>query len=257
VRAREGQEDLLSTVRSLPEPITTTDPRTKLFREGLRTLMAMNGFEEAKCRALIGRWLKATGDDADAVHDAINEAAIKNVADPVSWITASLKARYSTPPSQGAKSGRPRAGATEAAEPGDAAPGTQGSGEAEKAVSGRQNGSTAYPDLGPVWTAYRDRPRPWFHKYAKLHPHRGQMRWAYGSFLADGSENEILAAAGLPWNWKGDMEPAARWLCEGWRLEVITRVIREIAERENYEPPRSLMFFDAAIRASRKKDTMF
>lgn len=68
-----------------------SDDRTKLFGEARRWLERRTEKRDGAHRALIGRWLKETGDDASAVLEAIRRARDADVADPVSWITAALK----------------------------------------------------------------------------------------------------------------------------------------------------------------------
>ena len=72
-----------------PEP--SPDVRTQLFSEGLRRLRGITGQPEGKSRALIGRWLKATHDDASEVLRAIREAADLRPSDPVAWMEAAMR----------------------------------------------------------------------------------------------------------------------------------------------------------------------
>lgn len=78
------------------EPAAVTalpDWRGRLFREGLASLRQITGKNEAAARALLGRWLRDARDDARKVLRTIDDAHEQQVADPVAWIEAALKAR--------------------------------------------------------------------------------------------------------------------------------------------------------------------
>lgn len=70
----------------------TEDARTALFRSGLGILRYASGRTDQQCRTLIGKWLKKADDDARRVLRVIEDARDNQVADPVSWIEAALKA---------------------------------------------------------------------------------------------------------------------------------------------------------------------
>lgn len=69
------------------------DERTELFRSGLASVIAMTGKPEPGARALIGRWLKQTGDDCRTVRRLIEDAERDRRADPVAWIEAHFRPR--------------------------------------------------------------------------------------------------------------------------------------------------------------------
>lgn len=71
----------------------SSDPRTRLFNEGLRSLAEITGRTPDSCRSLVGRWLKLTNDEAVHVLGAIEDAARNRVADPTAWITKVLTQR--------------------------------------------------------------------------------------------------------------------------------------------------------------------
>jgi hypothetical protein len=75
------------------------DPRARLFRVGLATLSRISGRGPDRCRSLVGRWLKATGDDPIEVLAAIEDAERNQVVHPVQWIEARFRSR--APPSGG------------------------------------------------------------------------------------------------------------------------------------------------------------
>lgn len=74
--------------------VVVFDARKALFDDGLTVLSKLSGKPVDKCRSLVGRWLKATNDDAQKVRATILRAAEQDVAEAVSWIEASL----ATPP---------------------------------------------------------------------------------------------------------------------------------------------------------------
>jgi len=68
-----------------------SDPRTRLFNEGLKTLSKMTGKGPDACRAFVGKCLKAASDDALVVLGLIEDAARNQIANPSAWIAAHLK----------------------------------------------------------------------------------------------------------------------------------------------------------------------
>lgn len=73
-------------------------PLARLWAEGLSELMAL-GVKEKQARPMIGRWLRDTGDDPERLRDVILRARKECAAEPISWISAALKA-------EGAKNGK-------------------------------------------------------------------------------------------------------------------------------------------------------
>lgn len=73
------------------------DARTYLFQNCLQNLVRQTGKRESQLRSLLGRWLKLTGDDAQAVGEAIDEALADRMADPVAWLEARFRARDGPP----------------------------------------------------------------------------------------------------------------------------------------------------------------
>lgn len=68
-----------------------SDPRTRLFRDGLAMLANITGKGPDACRAFLGKCLKAASDDAIVVLGLIEDAARNQVANPSAWIAARLK----------------------------------------------------------------------------------------------------------------------------------------------------------------------
>lgn len=73
---------------------SASDPRTRLFDDGLKTLAKITGRTPDSCRSLVGKWLKAVNDEAIHVLAAIDDAARNRVADPTAWITKTLGANH-------------------------------------------------------------------------------------------------------------------------------------------------------------------
>ena len=74
------------------------DIRKELFDEGIRSLIRQTGKPDSRCRALIGKWLKASRDDCRVVLTKIRQAEVDRVADPVPWIGEAIKPGWSTDP---------------------------------------------------------------------------------------------------------------------------------------------------------------
>jgi hypothetical protein len=72
-----------------PAPLYT-DSRHELWGVGVPILISL-GVAEKQTRSMIGSWLKATKDDAQAVLGAIQRARDNRVHNPIPWITNSLK----------------------------------------------------------------------------------------------------------------------------------------------------------------------
>lgn len=74
-------------------------------------------------------------------------------------------------------------------------------------------------------------------------------REAVGGFYWDEVWPRITDAARLDLaSWTGDEIPARRWMMEIRDPDVIVRAISKIAERDGYQPPRSLSYFDKPVR---------
>lgn len=70
-----------------------SDPRTRLFREGLATVARLTGKGPDSCRSFLGKCLKEVGDDAIVVLAAIEDAERNQVIDPSAYIAKLLKGR--------------------------------------------------------------------------------------------------------------------------------------------------------------------
>lgn len=86
----DSQKERKSPEANASAPV---DERTKLFREGLKILIAITGKTESGCRTLIGGWLKNANDDALLIRRAIEDAERDRPAEPVSWIIGAIKSR--------------------------------------------------------------------------------------------------------------------------------------------------------------------
>lgn len=83
-------EEAKKEASSGPAP-PADDPRQRLFDAGRRTLQRIAGMGEDPARALLGRWLRDTGDDAVAVLGAIEDADRNRVAHARSYIAKVLQ----------------------------------------------------------------------------------------------------------------------------------------------------------------------
>lgn len=73
-----------------PAPI---DARTEVWRDGLAVLRRLTGKAEGTSRALLGRLLKALGDDCAAGMAILHEAEDLRPGDPEAWLMAAASAR--------------------------------------------------------------------------------------------------------------------------------------------------------------------
>jgi len=89
---------LRSDTGAVPAPDLEDDPKKILFDAPLRWLAKTTGKPEGTTRTLLGRWLKLTGDDAEAITSLIRQAKHEQAADPVPWIEARLKPKAQGPP---------------------------------------------------------------------------------------------------------------------------------------------------------------
>ncbi len=74
------------------------DLRKQLFDEGIKSLIRQTGKPDGRCRALIGKWLKAAKDDCRLVLSKIRQAEADRIADPVPWIGEAIKPEWSKDP---------------------------------------------------------------------------------------------------------------------------------------------------------------
>jgi hypothetical protein len=76
-------------------PAAPSDAVHELWTEGVLILKSL-GVKEREARSVIGKWLKTTGDNHQAVLDAIRLARAKQTRDPISLITAALSTTAKT-----------------------------------------------------------------------------------------------------------------------------------------------------------------
>lgn len=79
--------------RASAEPAPVLDERTKLWREGVDTLVRITGRPAGPIRSLVGKWLKALNDDCTALRRIIEDAARDRPGEPVPWIEAAVRKR--------------------------------------------------------------------------------------------------------------------------------------------------------------------
>lgn len=71
----------------------TDDSRRQLFTGGIAWLRKQTGQTDARCRGLVGRWLKSARDDSIAVLALVRQARDRDLADPIAWIEAALQSK--------------------------------------------------------------------------------------------------------------------------------------------------------------------
>ena len=91
------REEITSSLRS--EAPVPPDARTLLFQNGLAELAAITGRQETKLRAVLGRWLRDTDDDALRIVALIAKAKQDRPADPIAWIEGHFR-RETEPPAR-------------------------------------------------------------------------------------------------------------------------------------------------------------
>jgi hypothetical protein len=87
--AEKNISDAIASGAEAPPAPAYTDARHELWGEGKPILLSL-GVPERQCGQLIGKWLKATGDDAPGVLDAIQRAREARPHEPIPWITRAL-----------------------------------------------------------------------------------------------------------------------------------------------------------------------
>lgn len=101
VREVSKADSVLRTASADAEPqrVPCTDfddvlpVRDRLWADGWQIVSDMTGKPERACRALIGRWLKATRDDCARVLDVLHQAKQLRPLDPIPWVEAALADR--------------------------------------------------------------------------------------------------------------------------------------------------------------------
>ncbi len=96
-KRKQSSSNAPAKLNHLPQPHSEpsgsdadASPLARLWAEGLPALEAI-GLKEKQSRPMIGRWLKDANDDHSKVLLVILSAREKCPADPIPWITASLK----------------------------------------------------------------------------------------------------------------------------------------------------------------------
>lgn len=88
------KEDTEGTnVPSAESGFAAVSDRERLRTTGVEWLARAVGRKPQSLQGVIGRWLKQTGDDAAAVLGVLWEARDRQIAEPIAWIEAALKAK--------------------------------------------------------------------------------------------------------------------------------------------------------------------
>ena len=97
-KERKGKEEKVSasSLRS-DDAASPRDARDAVWKYGLPTIRALTGLPEGKARAMLGRMLKAAGDDCARVSRIIGEAADTRPVDPAAWLMAACKPQTGNP----------------------------------------------------------------------------------------------------------------------------------------------------------------
>ena len=183
-------------------------PAARLFSEGLPILARLIGKPAPAARAMLGKLRRLAGDDCEAVLGVIREAAVAEPVEPMGWLIATIQTRTT---------------GVEETTPDDS--------------GGDRCGIAAWiatlPDV-------KDDPDP---QAPEL------RRWAVSGVYVDWVAEQVADAARLHAAWRGDWGALARWLREDLDPDAsVLPTIRRIADRNGYTSPRSMAFFDAAVR---------
>lgn len=91
--AESRASDAVADAASCDAGSPYTDVWHELWGEGILILEALGCSDAGKSRKMIGRWLRDTGDDAEAVLEAIKRARDCRAVDVIPWITQSLRSK--------------------------------------------------------------------------------------------------------------------------------------------------------------------
>ena len=72
-------------------PPSLANAKSRLFGPGAFTLQTMTGIPEKQCKSMIGRWLKALGEDASLLNQVIEDCVNLRPAVPVEWIAGAVR----------------------------------------------------------------------------------------------------------------------------------------------------------------------
>lgn len=87
-RQREEERTDATHRTAPPSPDPHTDVRAELWRDGLPIVLALTGRPGSQARAILGRLVKAAGDDCAAAMRALRYAAELRPVDPEAWLMA-------------------------------------------------------------------------------------------------------------------------------------------------------------------------
>ena len=90
--------------------------------------------------------------------------------------------------------------------------------------------------------------------HPKAEPHHRGKPIVGGSYLDVAACDVLKAARMLDFEARIDWLPLITWLRDGVEPDLITSAIRRVASRPAYKPPRSLRYFDAAVRETGERD---
>ena len=79
------------------EMIRPLDYQSAVWGAGLTWLAARTGRQETALKTLLGKWLKLTGNDAQAIFELMQAAERQGIGEPVAWIEAALQSKPPTP----------------------------------------------------------------------------------------------------------------------------------------------------------------
>lgn len=189
-------------------------PKCRLWREGLAQIKAMTGKSDRAARPLIGRMI-----------DHLRHAP--GVVDPEGELLAVIERAAADPPSE------PVAWI-------------------EAAI---RNRATPSADAAPSAISPGDPPEAWEGVADSFEVDRvtGRRHPICGLSRADVVLEKVIEAAGMRWDWRGDVGPLARWLRQiGQDADIIVpKAVRDRAAWRGYEPPASLAFFEKTVMGPR------
>jgi uncharacterized protein YdaU (DUF1376 family) len=198
------------------------DPKTILWNEGRAIVGRLASGGSDTPGSLVGKFVKdAKGADGSVNHalvlDVIREAEKQRPDQPIPWIRAAIKARVSP---------GGLFGASAAADPDD--PGGVNAWCVANGV--------------PQTTSPGDMQR---------------AKWIVGGVLFDVMARDILLVAGMAFDLRYDWGPLRQWAESGIDGEAIYQTIKRMVtgmrDRDSYNAPTSLKFFDNTVRAAAGK----
>lgn len=86
----ERKKESFATLTAAQAPPVEVSARSRLWGEGVASVVFLTGKRQDQCRQLVGKWLKSLGDNCAVLNEIIADCRQEPPISPVDWISAAV-----------------------------------------------------------------------------------------------------------------------------------------------------------------------